>query len=83
MPPAEQVMPDFRTANNNDCSPRRPLEFDCTRQPGAVSKAEFCKPMVCGAIGSRPSRHNGMVPLILAVALARNCISDVILKNGV
>ena len=83
IPPAEQIMPAFMTALAIESIPKGLLEFDCTRQPGAVSKADIFKPIVSGAEGSRASRHSGIEPLILAVALARNCVADDMRMKGV
>jgi hypothetical protein len=76
-------MPVFITANNNDCIPNGLLEFDWTKQSGAVSFAELSKPIVCGAEGSSPSKQSGMEPLIFAVALARKLVGENVLMKGV
>ena len=76
-------MPAFMTALFFDCMPIGLLEFDCTRQPGAVSNADFSKLIVWGALVSSPSRHSGMEPLIFAVALTCNLVSDDIRMKGV
>src|SRR5579864_58691 len=72
LPPAEQIMPARNTALSCDFMPSLLVEFDCTRQPGAVINAFACRPMVSGADGSRPSRHSGNEPLRVAVALTLN-----------
>ena len=52
------------------------MEFDCTKQPGAVSNADSSRLIVPGAEGLSPSKHSGMEPLIFAVALTCNFVPE-------
>ena len=76
-------MPAFMTALFFDCTPTLLFEFECTRQPGAVSNADCSRPIVFGDEGSSLSRHSGREPLILALALTRNCVADCTRMTGV
>src|SRR5215470_7400368 len=67
LPPTEQMRPALSVASFFEEMPDLLVEFDCTRQPGAVSNADFSRLMVAGADGSRPSRHSGRLPFIRAV----------------
>src|SRR5580704_19787719 len=62
-------MPAVMTALFCDLRANLLVELDCTKQPGAVISALASRPIVSGAEGESPSRHNGIEPLIFAIAL--------------